>query len=164
MAYFTIELYSAALRRDTTVTVISPTLESAKGQPCAPEMHFDGLWLLPRAGGLSTDWLRRTRHCSCDSNRFLVIMPEDGSGADYERFLSEELPGFLAGFGLTAGAEHNFIGAHPENMAAAAQLSARYPAVFGTLIPQPETGDGGWMQADASIAAFYTHELGVTLR
>lgn len=169
MAYFTLEIYSPAMGRDALVTVIQPTHEITVGstarerfycKDCRPA-EFDGIWLLPRPGGLPTDWLRLTRHVENGSGRFMVIMPPSLDCEGYDEFLTRELPAFLSGCGLRAGAEHNVIGAHPENQAAAERLQREYPEVFGEVLCQAECVEGGWRQANKTIMDYYARELGV---
>ena len=150
MATFTAELYSAALGRDVELFVTVPSSEAARGEP-AVRAEFPGLWLLTRPGGLPTDWYRYTRHLPLAEDRFLCISPPDGEGEAYERFLTQEVPAYLSGFGLKR--EGGLICAHPESAARAEQLAAKHPDLFSAVIPQ-EAGDGGWKQADDSLTAF----------
>jgi hypothetical protein len=154
MAYMTIELYSAEMGRETMVMVLFPTTESEVGKPCLPGVKFDGVWLLPCKGGSPTNWMHYTRHCAADNH--LVVLPDYGEGAAYERFIARELPAFLtAGFPLREGSEYNAIGAHPDNAEAAQALFEKYPDVFGTLIAQAECKADGWWQAEESIKNYY---------
>lgn len=159
MAYFTLEMYSHTMKRDTTVTVLTPTREAAVGKELSPAA-FDGLWLLTRPGGLSTDWLRMTRHIGVAGDRMLVILPPWCDCDGYEEFLTNELPEFLSSFGLLQGAEHNTIGAHPESANFAEKLLRDFPESFGSVLPQNTSDPNGWRCANKMIIDYCTSAFG----
>ncbi len=159
MAFFTMDYYSHAMALETTVTVLFPSEEAAAGQPTLPKA-FDGVWLLTRPGGRSTDWLLRTRHVEAAGEHELVILLPWHDCPGYDRFLTEELPTFLSGCGLQYGAAHNLIGAHPESADEAIRLAEHYPRSFGAVLPQWNGPEQGWQAADRMITEYCVSKYG----
>jgi len=126
MGFAEYTFFSPALHQETTVTVTTPDapmalLREGLDKVYEPNLRFPTIYLLPGAGGSSSEWHRKTQielFASESRKRFITVSIDGGTsfytdmrhGQNWFTFLTAELPAYIRQtFPSSAKREDNFI-------------------------------------------------------